>query len=235
MKRSTEILLSCEHGGNRVPAHWRHLFRRGRAALASHRGFDPGALLLARTLAGALEAELVAATTTRLLIDFNRSTRHPRLHSEFTRCCSEVERAHLRRLYDGYRKRVLDRIESARRRGKRVLHLSVHSFTPVLDGIERNADIGLLYDPARRHESGFCLRLQQELKARDPALRVRRNYPYRGAADGFTTFLRGRFPPGNYSGVEFELNQIHAACPAGDWSQLRRHIRDAVVAAVEDG
>ena len=38
------IVISCEHGGNRIPARYREWFTRHRALLASHRGFDPGAL-----------------------------------------------------------------------------------------------------------------------------------------------------------------------------------------------
>jgi hypothetical protein len=40
-----------------------------------------------------------------------------------------------------------------------------------------------------------------------PGLRVRRNYPYRGVADGFTTALRRRFPADLYLGIELEVNQ----------------------------
>ena len=36
--------LTCEHGGNRIPREYAHLFRGARAVLASHRGWDPGAL-----------------------------------------------------------------------------------------------------------------------------------------------------------------------------------------------
>ena len=46
----TRLLLTCEHGGNRIPPEYRALFRGATAALASHRGWDPGALALARRL-----------------------------------------------------------------------------------------------------------------------------------------------------------------------------------------
>ena len=32
-------------------------------------------------------------------------------------------------------------------RGRRVIHISSHSFTPELNGKVRRADVGLLYDP----------------------------------------------------------------------------------------
>jgi predicted N-formylglutamate amidohydrolase len=88
-----------------------------------------------------------------------------------------------------------------------VLHVAVHSFTPVLHGEVRNADVGLLYGSGRPREARTCRRWQAELRRLDPALRVRRNYPYRGEADGLPTWLRRRFPDARYAGVELELNQ----------------------------
>ena len=57
--KSPRLLITCEHGGNRIPARYRPLFRRHRAALESHRGYDPGALAVARDIAAAFDAELV--------------------------------------------------------------------------------------------------------------------------------------------------------------------------------
>ena len=39
------VVLSCEHAGNEVPAAHRGRFRASPRILASHRGYDPGALL----------------------------------------------------------------------------------------------------------------------------------------------------------------------------------------------
>ena len=88
---------------------------------------------------------------------------------------------------------------------KEVLHLSIHSFTPELDGIVRNTDIGLLFDPIRKTEKKFCKKWKAEIK-QGSSLRVRNNYPYKGTADGFTTFLRKQFPE-KYRGIELEINQ----------------------------
>ena len=82
------FLITCEHGGNRVPAPYRRLFRGRRALLDSHRGYDPGALVMARALAAAFTAPLVTSTVSRLLIDLNRSTGHPQtlLGGDARRC-----------------------------------------------------------------------------------------------------------------------------------------------------
>ena len=36
------FIVTCEHGGNRIPAPYRPLFRGQKALLDSHRGYDPG-------------------------------------------------------------------------------------------------------------------------------------------------------------------------------------------------
>ena len=103
----------------------------------------------------------------------------------------------------------------------RVLHISSHSFTPRLDGIERRADVGLLYDPRRAGEQRFCLAWKRALESASPGLVVRRNYPYRGSADGLTTHLRRRFAERSYSGIELEVNQKHALGEPRAWRALR--------------
>lgn len=223
------LVLSCEHGGHRVPARYRRVFDAPAAVLESHRGWDPGALPLARRLARALRAPLFATTVTRLLVDCNRSAHHPKIHSPFARLDAEQRRAVRAEHYEPHRSRVEAEIAAHLRRGERVLHLAVHSFTPVLDGVERNADIGWLYDPRRKLEREIVGTLQAELGARAPELRVRRNYPYLGRSDGFPTALRRRFDERRYAGLELELNQLHARRPpfAALLAALRRALAES--------
>jgi predicted N-formylglutamate amidohydrolase len=220
-----KLLVTCEHGGNRIPARYRTLFGPLRAALSSHRGYDPGALVLARDLANAFDAELVYSTTSRLLVELNRSAGNPLLWSEATRALPFEERKRiLDEHYTPYRSAVEASVRSAIGRGDRVLHVSSHSFTPRLDGAERKADVGLLYDPARRREVAICLDWQRELRRASPRLRVRRNYPYRGSDDGLTTHLRRLHPDARYAGVEVEVNQAYPLGNAAEWRALRRLI-----------
>lgn len=218
---SRAIVITCEHGGHRVPAEYRALFRGHRRALQSHRGWDPGALELARTLAGALDAPLIATTVSRLLIEPNRSPGHPQLFSEFSRRLPREEKVRLRaRYYDPHRGAVEAVVRSAIRTHGRVVHIGVHTFTPVLNGRRRNADVGLLYDPARDSEAWFCEQWLAVLALTSPALRVRLNYPYRGSSDGLTTTLRQRFPARRYLGIELEVSQ--ALVKTAVWKRVRR-------------
>lgn len=230
MTHADAFLISCEHGGNRIPAAYRHLFAGHGQVLRSHRGYDPGALRMARDLAAALHAPLHACIVSRLLIELNRSPRHARLYSEFTRDAGpELRRELLERYYLPFRDAVENRIRGMTTGGQRVVHLSSHSFTPELDGIVRDADIGLLYDPRRSGERLLCREWRLALGRHAPALKVRMNYPYAGTADGFTTWLRRRFDSAEYLGIELEVNQRHAASDRDG-----RALRTAVIAALRE-
>lgn len=198
-------LFSCEHGGREVPLEYARLFTGAEEVLRSHRGWDAGSLEVFSALAPTLGDAGFPVSTTRLLVDLNRSLHHPRAYSEFTRHLPRHERDQIAaRWWRPWRAAVAQQIAAWRMAGHAVRHFSVHSFTPVLGELVRDADIGLLYDPARRAEQQFCAHWRELLKER--GWRVRLNYPYRGVADGHTTALRRRFRSG-YAGIELELNQ----------------------------
>lgn len=228
-KASSRILISCEHGGNRIPRGYLPLFGGFEALLCSHRGYDRGALVMARELARALSAPLYAGTFSRLLIDLNRTIGHPRLYSEITRSTpATIRREILQRYYLPYRSKVEAAIAGEIDHGNRVIHIASHSFTPVLDGQVRTADIGLLYDPSRTAELELCRSWQARLKQRAPDMVVRRNYPYKGTDDGFTAYLRRRYPASAYLGIELEINQRHVMKGGRQWQALRCFVADAL-------
>lgn len=219
------LVITCEHGGNRIPEPYRDLFRPYRATLHSHRGFDAGSLPMARALAAAFDAPLVAATVSRLLVDLNRSVGHPRLHCDVIRKLPAPVRARIVEDYhQPYRQQVEHLVTQAIARHDRVVHLSCHSFTPELDGKARTADIGLLYDPARPGEVVLAARWKAAIEARAPELKVRRNYPYAGRNDGLTTSLRKQLSSELYVGVELELNQKHVRRGERQWTALRETV-----------
>ncbi len=182
--------------------------RAARRALSSHRGSDLGALSLAHALQRSHRVTLHASKVTRLLVDLNRSPGHPELFSEFSRGLDASERTRvLDRYYFPHRDAVASWIEARARRGRQVVHIGVHSFAPRIDGRDRTADVGLLYDPSRLPERVFCSRWKDSLRTIAPRVRVRRNYPYLGKSDGFTTSLRARHGSQHYLGIELEVNQ----------------------------
>jgi predicted N-formylglutamate amidohydrolase len=200
--------------------------------LDSHRGYDPGALVIARSLSRALNAPLVTSTVSRLLVDLNRSIGHPELFSAATRGMPAKLRSRIvEQHYWPYRTRVERLVSQSVSRGSRVIHISSHSFTAKLNGKMRRADVGLLYDPGRHEETQLCALWKASLAASAPGLLVRRNYPYAGKGDGLTSYLRLRFPRSAYVGIELEVNQGIVLAAGRRWTALRGELADSLRAA----
>ena len=217
------LILSCEHAGREVPERWAGAFLGHEALLETHRGYDIGILPFAERLAAHCGVPLSTCSITRLLIDANRSPHSQTLFSEFSQALPVAERrALLERFYHPYRQAVVRQVDHALSEGVAVLHLSLHSFTPNFRGVERNADVGLLFDPGVQAEVRLCRRWQQLLRERDRRWRVRRNYPYRGVADSLVTWLRKRSGERvSYLGIELEINQLWPLNGGERWQHLQ--------------
>ncbi|HVS13508.1 MAG TPA: N-formylglutamate amidohydrolase [Thermoanaerobaculia bacterium] len=232
MQPALEIVVSCEHAGRRVPARHRALFAGREALLDTHRAWDPGALTVARDLSRRLAAPLFAVSVTRLLVEVNRSAHNPRVWSELSRTLPARQRRQLlERYHSAHWRRVEGAIRERAEAGRRVAHLSSHTFTPVLDGVERRCDVGVLFDPSRPFETELAARLVDALRRALPDLRVRRNAPYRGVDDGLTRGMRRVFPDPRYAGLELEVSQRLPGGPRGEWLRVRRALEEAVAAA----
>jgi len=217
------LVITCEHAGNVVPERYRPLFVGHEHLLPTHRGWDPGALLLAREMAERFHAPLYYDETTRLLADLNRSVGSRELHSEATRHLTLRDRRELLEAhYHPHRKRLDAAMAEAIATGDRVVHIASHSFTPELNGHVRTADVGMLYDPGRPGEVAFATAWLDALGRADPSLRLRRNYPYIGKSDGVCQIMRRRYPPERYVGIELEVNQRYVEAGGPAWAKIRR-------------
>lgn len=206
--RMHNLFISCEHASNLVPEQLRTILGKKVQLLRSHRSYDQGALGAAERIAEATGAPLIRGKYTRLAVDLNRSEKNPQRFSRYSRQLdSEVLELLEKKFYIPYRNDIKKSITEIVQKKSSVLHLSIHSFTPVLDGVKRDADIGLLYDPSRIDERLFASRMKTELARIAPEVKVRYNYPYRGVSDGITTWLRKHFTGDEYVGLEIEFNQ----------------------------
>lgn len=206
--KNIALVISCEHAVNTIPEPFKKAFHNAHDLLNTHRGIDFGALVIAQHLQTVFNCELIAADTSRLLIDCNRSLYHTQCFSEISQGFPLEEKQRIiNQYYQPFRQKVLDLIQHHIAVGSQVWHLSIHSFTPVMHDVVRNADIGLLYDSRRSTEKELAQRWQEALKQQAPQYRVRRNYPYTGRSDGFTSMLRKQWSEEKYVGVELESNQ----------------------------
>ena len=224
-KPPVSALITAEHASNLVPAACQPLFAGSESVLQTHRAWDPGTKQLAVELSQCLNLPLLEGKVTRLLVDLNRSASHPRCFSEFSRALPANERQALMASYwqphwDAYADAV-DQLPG------QVVHVACHSFTPVLDGKVRTADIGLLYDPARVPERDWCRRLQAAIVEQLPGLRVRMNYPYRGTSNGLGQQHRKVFGEDRLITMELEVNTALVEDSRWDW--VRAGLVEAVV------
>ena len=203
------LIFSCEHAGNQVPDEFQSLFNPHTEVLHSHRGWDPGAWLLATFLSQQLDAPLFGCHTTRLLIEPNRSLDNGQLFSEFTDSLSqEIKEKLVQEIYYPYREKLQMTLKKLT---PPILHLSIHSFTPIWNQQERKTDIGILFDPSRELESSFSKQLKINLTHNFPGFQIDFNEPYKGTDDGFTTWLRRQYSDKEYAGIEIEVNQKFAS------------------------
>ncbi len=153
--RSSAVIV-CDHASNRVP---RQLGMLGLDAvqLADHIGWDPGAADVARRLSTLLDAPLVLSGYSRLVIDCNRPLRSAESIAEQSdgvpvpgnRGLSPLERAsRTNALFRPYHD-AIDRLLDGRTRRPSML-LSIHSFTPILNGRPRPWHIGVSHWRDRR-------------------------------------------------------------------------------------
>lgn len=210
-KRSDSILiLTCEHASNKLPAAFRSAVPA--EVLKTHRAYDIGALAVFRKLVKFAKPEFYCeGKYSRLFVDLNRtltnksafSDYHKQLDARDTAFAAKVK-AQASAYWTEYREAIEKFVKANAK--KEIIHLGIHSFTPILNGNVRNTDIGILYDPSRPQECAYARVIKDEIKLLYPAMKVRFNYPYKGTSDGLTTTLRKKFGP-RYVGIEIEINQ----------------------------
>lgn len=206
-----KLMLTCEHASNKLPA----AFKKAVPAevLKTHRAYDIGAVQVFRKLVKFAKPEFYCeGKFSRLFVDLNRTITNKSAFSDFLRN-NENAKAQATAYWNEYRTAIEKFVESAIKPKTRaakpapeIVHLGIHSFTPVLNGKVRNTDIGILYDPARPQERAYANVIKAEIKRLYPTMKVRFNYPYKGTSDGLTTTLRKKFGP-QYVGIEIEINQ----------------------------
>ncbi|SHK70977.1 N-formylglutamate amidohydrolase [Fibrobacter sp. UWB12] len=217
--KAPALMITCEHASNAVPDFVLRALRDSKIpdeVLASHRGYDIGAYNIFSNLVKRLKPDFHCSSRfSRLVVDMNRSSTSKSFYSEYTASLPSAVKEYMFILWKKYREKIenfVSGIISARERKiekeapLKVIHLGIHSFTPVLNDVERDADVGILYDPARPTEAKIATALIKSIHERAPWLKIRKNYPYLGKSDGLTTTLRQKFGP-SYAGLEIEINQ----------------------------
>jgi predicted N-formylglutamate amidohydrolase len=148
----------CDHASNWVPPSLKSLGLPP-GELDRHIAWDPGALELAHRLSSLLDAPLVHATVSRLVLDVNRDPSH---HSSVVTVSEDTvipgnqelsaqERSRrVRSIYEPYHQALGSVVERCIARNAAPQVVSVHSFTPVYRKERRPWHIGVLSGDDRR-------------------------------------------------------------------------------------
>lgn len=201
-----EVIITCEHYGNAIPQEYAALFVGQEELLATHRGYDLGVDVLWQTFSP-LADFCTHYANTRLLVDLNRPESSPTLFSNISHKLTKSQKEQVLQMYHRpYWQAVQQAVQQSIKQKKKVIHLSLHTFTPFYNGKVRRTDVGILYDPHTSTEASFAKKWRKNIQQHHPTLAVHCNLPYRGTTPSLTTTLRKIFPSA-YVGLELEVNQ----------------------------
>ena len=180
---AAHVLVICDHASRAVPPELDNL-GLDETLLRRHIAWDIGAGDVARRLAVNLGAPLVLPRFSRLVIDCNRAlddqSSIPEVSDSIVipgnQGLDQAERERrIERYFRPYHDEIERRLDAFRFRGVTPNLVSVHSFTPIMEGFERPWHVGLLWD----RKPDLAHRLIREL-GKNPALLVGDNEPYTG-------------------------------------------------------
>ena len=178
------VLLVCDHASCRFP---QALGNMGLDPFARrcHLAIDIGAGKLTETIAKSLGLTAVIAQYSRLVVDCNRQLMDPGAFLEYgdgilvpgNRNLSQADKdARANAIYWPYHNAIDRQIERLRAIGPKPAFISIHSFTPVLNGIAREVQMGVLWDKDSRLSDIFI----EEFRA--AGFLTGDNEPYSGKA-----------------------------------------------------
>ena len=188
---SAGVVLICEHAGQQIPS-WINHFDLDDEVLSTHIAWDIGAAGLARALSRLLDAPLVLQRYSRLLFDCNRGQDAKDAIIEQSDSITipmnnnllpEDRERRFETVYLPFHQAIDNVIETRMQSGLRPAIVTVHSFTPILNGQKRDLDLGVLHDS----DHGLADRILSQTEQADD-YNARRNEPY-GPEDGVTHTL----------------------------------------------
>ncbi len=177
----SNFVIVVDHASRRIP---RALSGLGlpAAELQRHIAWDIGALGVARRMAAALDAPLVAQNYSRLVIDCNRD---PSVATSIPTVGESIEipgnkglradevAARRAEIFDPYHAHVRALLDERAAAGRPTILIAQHSMTDIFKGVRREMHAAVLYNRDRRF-AGLVL---DELR-REPALLIGDNEPY---------------------------------------------------------
>ena len=177
----SNFVIVVDHAGRRIPRRLNDLGLPS-SELRRHIAWDIGALGVARQMAAALDAPLVAQNYSRLVIDCNRD---PKVATSIPRRSESVDipgnaalsdadaAARRTEIFEPYHQRIRELLDARAAVGRPTILVAQHSMTDIYHGVRREMHAAVLYNRDRRF-AGLVL---EELR-RDTGLIIADNQPY---------------------------------------------------------
>ena len=223
----SNFVIVVDHAGRRIPRRLRDL-GLPESELQRHIAWDIGALGVARQMAAALDATLVAQNYSRLVIDCNRDPAVPSSIPALSESSeipgnvnlSEEEIAVRRReIFDPYHAHVRALLDERAAAGRPTILVAQHSMTDVYKGVRREMHAAVLYNRDRRF-AGLML----DMLRREAHLSIADNEPYFVSDETDYTVPRHGEARG-LPHVEIEIRQDLVGDEAGQTEWARRIVR----------
>jgi predicted N-formylglutamate amidohydrolase len=231
------VLLVCDHASRTVPRAL-GLLGLDESLLMRHIGWDIGAAEVTRGLAARLDAPAVLAGYSRLVVDCNRGLEDPSSMPAVSDgiavpgnagLSAEARQARTASLYWPYHDAIARRLDVFGAQGRTPAMLSIHSFTPVMNGFVRPWHVGILWDKDPRIPAPLLANLRAH-----PDLVVGDNEPYSAKEPaGYT--VRTHAVPAGLPHVALEIRQdlIDTASGAQRWAELLASALEPILASPE--
>ncbi len=215
--------MPCEYGRLGLPA----------SEFDRHIAYDIGVEMVTRRLCELTGAPAVLGGFSRLLIDPNRGEDDPTLIRQIYDGAVvpgnyPMPDAERERRLDNYFRPYHDAVAAmtasvAEKSGGAPFIVSVHSFTPVMQGRPRPWQVGILWDSDDR-----AVRPMIEMLSADPALTVGDNEPYDGALRGDTMFRHAIVNGFAHVLIEIRQDLIVGQQGADAWAKRLAPMLDAI-------
>jgi predicted N-formylglutamate amidohydrolase len=181
-----DYLLICDHASNRIPPEVGDI-GVSPEDMDKHIAYDIGTELLTMRVQSLLKCAAVMADWSRLLIDMNRDPKSPGLvpavsdgigipYNVAMTTAEKMQR--MQEYYAPYHQRISQEID----RLEKPFLVSIHSFTPVMNGLERPWQIGFLWNS----NTDVSLRAAETMAVMEPDFAIGLNQPYSGKTLNYT-------------------------------------------------